>query len=396
LSCLLYCADANSQEYAKRIISYDFATGVFDTLDAVEIISIKIFDSTPNTSIESKDQFAELPQYVEADSLDLVPSTKFSKPQVASDIFDLNNYPVSSAVKLFSTSNGGRRDLCSGVMVSDRHVLSSAHCVLEAYTTNVNTTEVEATIYYDVSIDIERTYSSRVAKMYFLEGWNISYGEDMALLELEENIGTISGWMSIGYNEDDDFFIDRHLHKLSYPAYNTPFNDYPYNGDTLFYSHGDIDFVNDNFLGIVGHISGVGGESGSAIFDHIESERCVAYGVLTWLGNYSHSRFNKERYYAFTDVLKSDVSTPTTEVSVGVNINLYPNPASHEIHLEIDQKLPQSAMVNIYNVQGHRLYQGSLDGLETHININNLPKGTHFLHITDNNRIVFISPFLKY
>lgn len=396
LSYVLCYPVLSAQEYAKRIISYEFATGVFDTLDAVEITSTKSFGSTQNNWSDTNDQIAQLPKDIEFDSLELVPSTFFSKPQVAADNFDLNNYPVSTAVKLFNASNGGQGDLCSGVMISDRHVLSSAHCVFEAYTANVNIAEVEAMIFYDTSIDIERTYSSKVTKMYFIEGWNISYGEDVAIFELEENIGSISGWMSIGYNDDDEFFNGRHLHKLSYPAYNTPFNDYPFNGDTLYYSHGNIDFVNDNFLGVLKHISGVGGESGSPIFEHIEGEKCVAYGVLTWLGNYSHSRINKERYFAFTDILKEEVSTPIKETYSDVSMNLYPNPATHEIHLKFNQRLPKSVKVSIYDIQGYRLYQGGLSGSEAQIDIQNLPQGTLFLHISDNDQIVLTKPFLKY
>ena len=385
-----------AQDYAKRIISYEFATGVFDTLDAVEIPSTKSFASTPNNWSHTIDQIAELPTDIEYDENDLVPSTLFSKPQVAADNFDLNNYPVSAAVKLFNSTNGGQGDLCSGVMISDRHVLSSAHCVFQAYTTNVNIQQVDATIFYDTSIDVERTYSSKVTKMYFLEGWNISYGEDVAIFELEENIGVISGWMSIGYNDDDDFFDGRHLHKLAYPAYNTPFNDYPFNGDTLYYSHGNIDFVNDNFLGVMGHISGVGGESGSPIFDHVEGEKCVAYGVLTWLGNYSHSRINKERYYAFTDILAEEVTTATDEAYSGVSMNLYPNPATHEIFLNFDQELNKKLKVSIYNIQGHLLYHTQIKGSEAQIDIQSMPKGTLFLHISDNDQIVLTRSFLKY
>jgi len=386
----------NAQEFAKRIISYDFATGVFDTLDAVEFNADKSYDSTINTWDEKREQLADLPTNIYNDSLPLVESTLYSQPQVAADRFDLDNYPVSTAVKLFNASNGGRGDLCSGVMISNRHVLSSAHCVLEAYTANVSIPEVVATIFYDVSVNIERTYSSKVTKMYFVEGWNISYGEDIAIFELEENIGNISGWMAIGYNEDDNFFIDRHLHKLSYPAYNTPFNDYPFNGDTLFYSHGNIDFVNDNFLGVVGHIKGVGGESGSAIFDHIEGQKCIAYGVLTWLGNYSHSRFNIERYYAFTDILKQDVSTATRDAYSDISMDLYPNPATHEIYLEFSEKLRRGAKVNIYNVQGHLLYQADLSTSEVRIDLQNMPKGTLFIHINDGRQIVLTRPFIKY
>lgn len=386
----------DAQDYAKRMISYDFDTGAFDTLDAVEIVSSESFGATVNSWLERKEQIADLPTFIEDDSLLLVPSTMFSKPQVAADNFDLNNYPVSTAVKLFSTVNGSERDLCSGVMISDRHVLSSAHCVLQAYTANVNIPAVEARIFYDSSIDIARTVSSEVKKMYFIEDWNISYGEDVAIFELAENIGTISGWMSIGYNEDDDFFENRHLHKLAYPAYSTSFNNYPFNGDTLYYSHGNIDFINDNFLGVLSHLSGVGGESGSPIFDHIEDENCIAYGVLTWLGNYSHSRITKERYTALNDILASDVSTSISESYRDLSVTIYPNPARDKINFKLNKRLPNSVTANIYDVQGRKLTSSIIKGSTASINIRSFQKGMYFLHISDNGQIVCTRSFLKY
>lgn len=397
LICVVYLPDINAQEYARHIISYDFESGKFDTLDAVELTSAKSFDATPQMQTLDRLGIEVLPKDIDYSEDNLVPSTLFSKPIVASENFDIQKYPISTAVKLFNTNNGGRGDLCSGVMISERHVLSSAHCVFQAYTTNVNIKSVTAEIFFDVSLDIERTYSSRVKKIYFMEDWNISFGEDMAIFELEENIGSMSGWMSIGYNEDDSYFENMHMHKLAYPSYNTPFNDFPFNGDTLYYSHGNIDFVNENFLGVKKHLSGVGGESGSPIFEHVEGENCIAYGVLTWLGNYSHSRFNKERYYAFSDIIaENEISTAIHESYEDVRLNLYPNPATSYINLRFNSSVPKNTIASIYDVNGRLLHRSGINSSETKISIENLPKGMLYLHLSKNNQIVLTKAFLKY
>lgn len=397
LICAVYLPDINAQEYARRIISYDFESESFDTLDAVEISSVKSFDATPQMRAFNKRPTAVLPSNIDFSEDNLVPSTLFSNPIVAAENFDIEKYPISTAVKLFNTNNGGRGDLCSGVMISEQHVLSSAHCIFQAYTTNVNIKSVSAEIFFDASLDIERTYSSKVKKIYFLEDWNISFGEDMAIYELEENIGSMSGWMSIGYNEDDSYFENMHMHKLAYPSYNTPFNDFPFNGDTLYYSHGNIDFVNDNFLGVRKHLNGVGGESGSPIFEHIEGENCIAYGVLTWLGNYSHSRFNKERYYAFSDILsENEISTAIHEAFEDVQLNLYPNPATSQINLKFNTRVPNNTMASIYDVNGRLLHQSEIESSSTKINIENLPKGVLYLHLSQKSQIVLTKAFLKY
>ena len=397
LICVIFAPTTHAQEFAKRIISYDLKSGQFDTLDAAQMITDKSYDSTPNMWTVSKREIVDLPDNIFSDYSSLVPSTLFSKPQVAAGKFDIQSYPVSTAVKLFNTTNGGQGDLCSGVMISDRHVLSSAHCIFQAYTTIVNIPDVEARIFYDTSIEESRTYSSKVNKIYFIEGWNISFGEDLAIYELEENIGVISGWMSIGYNDDDSFFDNRHMHKLAYPSFNTPFNDFPYNGDTLYYSHGNINFINDNFLGVKKHLSGVGGESGSPIFDHQKGEDCVAYGVLTWLGNYSHSRINKERYYAFVDVLdKNQVSTAVSDEFDDLSVQLFPNPATSELHLKFKDKPASGTIARIYDVQGRLVHDMEITDKHVLIDVNGFPIGTLFLHVSHNNRIVLTRPFIKY
>lgn len=386
-----------AQQFTRQIISFDLKSGVFDTLDAVDVDYVRQSEFTePMNGLEYRTQ-VDLPSSVSSALGDLVPSTSFTHPIVASDHFDLAKYPISTAVKLFDSSGENRRDLCSGVMISERHVLSSGHCVFTAYTSNPVTRSVEAQIFYDASLDIERTYASRVTKVYFLEGWNISFGDDIAIFELEENIGMLSGWMSIGYNDDDSYFENKHMHKLSYPTYNTPFNDYPFNGDTLYYSHGNVDFVNENFLGVLRHLNGVGGESGSPIFEHVEGERCIAYGVLTWLGNYSHSRFDKERYYAFSSILESEVTTSTDDSFDVPDFKLFPNPAVHTIQISFPPGVRTDDMnVKIFNVQGQLLYSDILQGRVSSIPISDLPTGTLFLHISQRNHIVATKPFVKY
>lgn len=386
------------QDFTRQIISYDLKTGIFDTLAPVEMDFSASEDFTASMrGLDFKEEEL-LPVSVNYSADDLVPSTQFSNPIVASSFFDLVKYPISTAVKLFDSSGDGRRDLCSGVMISDRHVLSSGHCIFAAYTSNANTNSVEAQIFYDASLNVVRSYSSKVRKIYFMEGWNISFGDDIAILELEENIGMMSGWMSIGYNDDDAYFENKHMHKLSYPAYNTPFNDFPYNGDTLYYSHGNVDFINRDFLGVLRHLNGVGGESGSPIFEHIEGDRCVAYGVLTWLGNYSHSRFDKERFYAFSSILtESDFSTSTDESLDPIDFNLFPNPAVHNIKVSFPPQTNMDGMnVKIFDVNGNMLHATDLLSRETSLFIDHLPAGTLFLHISQHNQIVATRPFIKY
>lgn len=322
-----------SQSLTRDIIKYNFASSSFDTLKGVSYDLNKTFGSTQL-------HFGEMSQMnvpLEQPTINLTEGTSFTKPLVAKDHYSMENYPMSTTIKLFKTAGNKLRDQCTGTMVSPRHVLTSAHCLLEPYSTNVVVDDLVIYAGYDVSMDSAKQIKANVVDAYFIDEWNIGEGDDQALLELDDNLGFYTGWVSFGYDEDDEFFKASNFHKFSYPTYNTPYNNYPFNGDTLYYSYGAIDYIADDFLGVVGHLTGAGGESGSSILYTNNDDVYTSYGVLTWVGYYNHSRFNAERFHALASIISNFVLTDTDEVDNSIQVSLFPNPATDRINISLDQ-----------------------------------------------------------
>ena len=61
-------------------------------------------------------------------------------------------------------------------------------------------------------------------------------------------------------------------------------------------------------------------------------------------------------------------------------VNIYPNPASTEITIEIPASLAPSCLI-IYNLQGKELLSSRISGTITKIDISKLPGGVYFARL---------------
>lgn len=298
---LVLTAGNLSAQQTPEIMVYDFETQVLDTLHS--------FSFDGNAVNAKTDNYVGLKSTVSLDldvpQKNLVEKTNFTYQTPVADLFENIAYPFSSGVKLVIPSRDDRHQ-CTGVMVSENFVLSSAHCTLDPYENTVLINDLDAIAGYDESLDPSQTLRAKVKRIYFLKDWNIGNGEDLALYELEHPIGLFSGWMSIGFEADAAKIDGEVMHKMSYPAYSTPLNPTAYDGQDLHVSYGVVDYVVPEYIGIKNHLVGAGGESGSPIFTTDNENDYIAHGVLTWAGFHNHSRFNAPTYYAFENILKSN------------------------------------------------------------------------------------------
>jgi len=299
--CLVLTAENLSAQLTPEIMVYDFETKVLDTL--------KSFSFDGNAVNAKTDNYVGLKSSVSLDlnvpQENLVEKTNFTYQTPISELFENIAYPFSSGVKLVIPSREDRHQ-CTGVMVSENFVLSSAHCTLDPYENNVIIEDLDAIAGYDESLDPSQTLRAKVKRIYFIKDWNIGEGEDLALYELEHPIGLFSGWMSIGFEEDQSKIEGEVMHKMSYPAYSTPLNPTVYDGKDLHVSYGVVDYVVPEYIGIKNHLVGAGGESGSPIFTTDNENDYTAHGVLTWAGFHNHSRFNAPVYFAYENILKNN------------------------------------------------------------------------------------------
>lgn len=301
--CLLSTLTTTQAQTTSEILVYDYNSKSIETVPSFRFDPTVKQGHTEHFCGEKK--IAKLNQ--SAPTSNLVNDTKFTNLIPLASVEKELAFPYTTGVKVVLPLNNDKHQ-ASGVMVGEKYVLTTAHSVLKKYTNENLFERIDVIAAFDNKLNNKQELRSTVSKIYFVENWGIGDGEDLVLLELEDAIGSKSGWMSIGFEQEVDNLSGDLYHKMSYPAYNTPYNDKPYSGDDLHISYGVADYVSPEFIGVQNHIYGLGGESGSPIFKSNNNDEFITYGVLTYLGNYNHTRFRPSIYYAFENILNGNQS----------------------------------------------------------------------------------------
>jgi len=380
-----------SQSLTRDIIKYNFEASTFDTIAGVT------YDpsiSSDRTEFNIGEMYPEdVP--MEMPTINLSEGTNFTEPLVAKDRYSMANFPVSTTIKIFKTAGDGIRDQCTGTMVGPRHVLTSAHCAIKPYTVDIVVDKLIVAAAYDVSMDTTEHIKTSVSNMYFLDDWNIGEGDDQAILELDDPIGFYTGWVSFGYNDDDEYFSGKNFHKFSYPTYRTPYNKFPFNGDTLYYSYGAIDYVAKDFLGVIGHIKGAGGESGSSILYTNNDDDYTSYGVLTWVGYYNHSRFNAERFNAFEQIISKSMISNTESILDESEVLLFPNPSQDYVNVNVSTPDVALKSISLHNYNGRLVGVFGTNDNHARIDISMLPDGLYHVKMLSTKGLMATKSFVK-
>jgi V8-like Glu-specific endopeptidase len=365
----------------KSILIYDLVNGTLDSITNINYDTTVLSENTVynlgcfNSSIET---LSNTPP-----TSNVYPGSQFTYKKKVSSDFDLTNFPIRTSVKIFQTNNNTLEQLCSGSLISRKHVLTAAHCI-----SNINSNLLRSfdSLYVSPIFDNgnfnTNFNSSYVSKVYFFRDWKIG-GEDFAVLELAEPIGESTGWISIGFNTVDTLLTEGIFYKFSYPAFTSWIDTNHYNGDTLYYNYGVIDRVNDNMIGI-NNASGITGESGSSIIKVENEQNYISYGVLSLASNLNHSRINNWRYYAIKSIIKDDLIIDDYSID---NIILYPNPANSVVHIKNIKRAKVLELI-LYDNMGRRCliqneFKSCLD-----FNISNLSAGIYYLSIVTPESII--------
>lgn len=77
------------------------------------------------------------------------------------------------------------------------------------------------------------------------------------------------------------------------------------------------------------------------------------------------------------------VTTAINENDFAANVALYPNPATHSLHLKINATQIKNAVAAIYNIIGNKIITANVNttGNDNEINISSLAKGMYFIEI---------------
>lgn len=360
----------------KPMLVFDLLNGSMDSITGITYDPAIQMAQTPYFIGQLDDKVEVLAQTPPTDHI--YPNTQFTLKENADALYDINQYPLRTSVKLFYVENDSLHDLCSGSFISRRHILTSAHCVSNPGSSTPDIDSIYVCPVYNNGTSSPNFNCGFAQKVYFYRNWNIS-GEDFAVLELEEPMGEKTGWISIGFNQIDSLLAREIFYKFSYPSSTIPSIDpNTYNGDTLYFNYGKADLFQTKFIGI-NHTAGIPGESGSSIIAVQNNARYTTYGVLTWSSNLSHSRINAQTYYTLRHIISDDVTLGDASPAAA-DFLIFPNPTSDWLSI---QNLPESLPVHVRVMDGlgRTVFSQNNCAGPLEFNFSDLPNGLYRLMV---------------
>lgn len=389
---LAFCNTDMLLAQAKNLVTYDVRTHEKSIWQPVD------FNATNHTG---ETTFFEGNYNVNTTNLplnqpvsNLYERTNFTQKAKVQDNYNLADYPIRAVIKLVIHDNGESFHSCSAMMISRRHVLTAAHCFIDMANPNeVLFDSIFAYPTFDNGQNQTNIPAAQVQRIYFFENWQSGNGEDMMILELDKPIGERTGWLGIGYNDDNSFFENNNFHKLSYPGEQLFDDEVSYNGDTLYYAFGQLGFQvnqanNQTTLYVPNYNAARPGESGSSIFYTNNESNYTIYGVLNYLNNFKHSRIQDWQFYAIEEIIQNDV-VEVAAMDWRHNITIYPNPTTDFVKLKFES-FTDDFTVFVLDETGRQVkYTEVASGqLETELDFRNLPTGIYYLNIFDGEKVI--------
>ncbi len=319
-------------------------------------------------------------------SENLIPNTQFTEKKQASQEYSISKYPFRTAVKLFSVQNDSLSKNCSGMVISQKHILSAAHCFFQEgqNVPRADQDTLKVCPIFDNGIVHPEIECSAVSKIYSFPDWGIN-DSDFAILELSEPLGKRTGWVSIGFNDHDEELEQNLYYRLSYPN-SSYLNPGSYNGDTLYYAFGKMDLPQPHFLGIQNAFCDLG-ESGSHLLSISNETTYTTYGTLTYGINCRHNRITREIFNALAFVIKDDLILSTRDHKAPSELTFFPNPTTGVFQLK-HLELSISGAYSLFNQMGQLVRKGTLTDLNKTIDISGLPDGLYVMRMFTSREVI--------
>lgn len=292
--------------------------------------------------------------------IDVMQGSAFSKPASVENVLNLADFPASTAVKLNMYRGTILVGQCTGHLVAPRLVLSAAHCILNL---NTRLAECDRIIVYsavDQPFRGNALGSVAEAAVLFRSYLRKENNTDIMLLMLEDPIGDHTGWVGIGFNDDDAFFKDRIFHKFSFPTSTDSQTGQLLASTSLYYNYGLIDVLSTKSLGIDHSPEAVAvpGQSGSAFITADRDARYIV-GVSIFANAYQHLRITGSIFQAFAPLIRQGIEEANT-----IAYTLYPNPVIQTSMLKVMSPLRDYSLI-VYDQTGRTVRR--LHGGETNV-----------------------------
>lgn len=365
----------------KPFIEYNFTNKQYDTLPIINTNLSITKEKTPfyfgrNSLVDTLEM--QLP------TTNTYPLSQFTLPKPASSRYNVSAFPIRTAVKINNYLNDSVVGSCSGTMISKKHVLTISNCFIQLFKDSIFLDSIKACPAFDNGGPNPSFPCTKISKAYFPENFDIAF-ENWGVLELEDTIGMETGWVSIGFNQNDSQLMNGTFYKFSYPVGTFPSDTITYSEDTMYFGFGEINQISRDEIRVLSGRA-IPGEGGSSLLKISNFQDYTAYGTSVFAIDIQQARFKNWGYFAMKSIIENDLVTSIEELkNFAGNSNeltVYPNPANEFLLLQLKTPNFQNLEYQLFDSSGKKLLEGVLKNeQENRIQIASLKNGFYILKV---------------